>query len=255
MSKPSKSMHKVVRVPFRMVRYYTGSSSTFNLARLQLRPDQMGSRLSAIKDQYNLFRFTQVKIVSLSPYAGTFVTSSDPRTVSHAVGWSQEYMSNVPTYFDTMSQLASFDIADGFHTSTIVLKRDQLVGQEPLKWFRTDQDEPSGTAPSDFTDQGWLYWAMWNDYGFAGLRHHCYISGIAEFCSAKDPSLDLDHKVAAEVPNCAFSGDTVLVEQEDLPGDGDSSASARGRSASITRPVYPPNHPGARVVKASAPPK
>lgn len=247
MSKSSKAMRKVVKVPFRMVRYYTGSSATFNLARLQLRPDQMGSRLSAIKDQYNLYRFTSVKIVSLSPYAGTFVTSSDPRTVTHAVAWSQEYMSNVPTAFDTMSQLAMFDIADGFHTSTIQLNRDLLIGQEPLKWFRTDQDEPSGTAPSDFTDQGWLYWAMWNDYGFGGLRHHCYISGIVEFCSAKDPSLDVDRKVPSEVPIASLPTDAILVEQGDLPGDSVTPDMASTTGAPIARPAYAPSHPGSVV--------
>lgn len=209
----------LIRVPFRYVRYVTAGSATWTVAYVNLRPDQFGSKLTNIKDAYQLFRFTSLRIKSVFPLIGSFAVAT-PAGCTHAVAYSGEYLNNNPALYDAMSEFPRFAMASSNHVAEIYMNRKEIVGEDPLKWFRTDQDEPSGTAAEDFTTQGYVYWASWIDNGgsVGSFRHFVEIEGEVEFCQPKNTSLDFKGAVLhAPEANKFQSTDDDVKEDEPPP--------------------------------------
>lgn len=212
----------IVRVPFRYVRYVTAGSAPWTVAYVNLRPDQLGSKLTNIKDAYQLFRFTSLRIKSVMPLIGSFAVAT-PAGVSHAVAWSGEYLANNPAFYDAMSEFPRFSMGSAWTQAQLTLSRRELVGEDPLKWFRTDEDEPTGTAAEDFTTQGYMYWASYIDNGgsVGSFRHLVEIEGECEFCQPKNTALD-DVKTPAVAPPAvsAKSFDCANIESKRNDRDG-----------------------------------
>jgi len=168
---------------------------------VNLRPDQLGTKLSTIKDAYQLFRFVDLRIKSVFSLTPGYPTAT-AIGASHAVAWSGEYLANNPAFFDAMAEFPRMDLAQAYHPATIKLSRRELVGEDPLKWFRTDEDEPSGTAAEDFTTQGYMYWASYIDNGGStgSFRHLVLIEGLCEFCQPKNTALDVAGPHVPPVP-------------------------------------------------------
>lgn len=228
-----KSGSNIVRVPFRYVRYVTAGSAPWTVAYVNLRPDQLGSKLTNIKDAYQLFRFTSLRIKSVMPLIGSFAVAT-PAGVSHAVAWSGEYLNNNPAFYDAMSEFPRFEISPATHPAQLRLSRRELVGEDPLKWFRTDEDEPSGTAAEDFTTQGYFYWASYIDNGgsVGAFRHLVEIEGECEFCQPKNTALDdVKHHAVAPPAASAKSFDSANIE---------SQRNDRDSFVSVSEPHTPP---------------
>lgn len=183
-----------MRVPFKQVRYVSTSTSPWTVAYVKLRPDQLGSRLSTIKDTFQLFRVTSLKLKSVYPVTGVNDSAGVAAGITHGCAFTSAYLANLPAFWDDFVQFGRADVGISSLPVTINLRRNELVGEDTLKWWRTDQDEPSGTAEEDFTSQGYMYWASYNDaastYGSHVNRHMLFIEGVMEFAKPKDTALD-----------------------------------------------------------------
>jgi hypothetical protein len=183
---------KVFKLNFRHV-YYTAvtADATWTVDNVPLEPSQLGDRVNQVGLQHEFYRVVDLKVKTILPLGGYTYIPADQASQMCAVGYTPEpNYSTAPGGFDSMSQMDYFDMANGYSEGAeIHVNRKSLLGNQPLKWWKTYSDSV-GTI--DQLDQGRIWIGNWTDYtGSATFRLWTMITGSIEFTGAFENSIAL----------------------------------------------------------------
>ncbi len=160
----------------------------------------LDTRLAAISDVYQWYRFTKIRVHLLPAKSGNDVLVS--------CGYIPRLPNTAPTDHNMLQQLPASAIKAYNQTvkSTMIVQKDIMIGDSPLKWFQT----AVGTEADQFEIQGVVYFA-----GTATTNPGTYyyvIDGVCEFKGRSNSSqtplfrqIPAVNKEGEDGPLCKFS--------------------------------------------------
>jgi len=215
---------------FRVVYYTTANTgANWTTDNFPLHPAFLGDVQAAIRQNYELFRVTSLKVVTRSPVGGYYYAPGTPFSQMVACGYSQEYdESTPPGGFGSMSQGSYFDMENGFSRgASIQVPRGGLL-KEPLKWWKCNTSTSSPT--NDQIYQGRVQIGLWVDSTSVSTacRYWTVASGTIEYSNPVDSAVEVKHKSQPDraMPLEAPDADLLILPSEAAPEAPQASSPA-----------------------------
>ncbi len=167
----NRSSDPIESVPFKVFSFQSATSTSDAAPTVQavnVQPS-LDSRISAISEVYQWYRFTKLRVHLLPAKTGNDVLVS--------CGYFPRLPNVAPASHNQIIQLPASAMKSYGQTvkSTMIVNRDIMIGDAPLKWFQT----VVGTEADQFEIQGVVYFA-----GTATTNPGTYyyvIDGVIEF--------------------------------------------------------------------------
>jgi len=181
-----KSGNEIVRYPFRTMLTQSNETTNLSVVAFDLSPTSLFSsgRIATEMTNWESWRCTKLRARSLNSFGGISVApgSTYAAGVLHGVAFSSLPIfdtAGIAFSWETLAQLDGFSVANGYQPAILKLNTRQLVGERPLKWWRTTG---RSAPPLDLFSMGALYIFNDNDTSYANAPLQLVtVEGVVEF--------------------------------------------------------------------------
>ncbi len=200
--------NQIVRIPFRYVKVDANSTSsvTSTWNEIDIVPTSFGARLSDLSDDYQKYRFVDLKISQFLTNEAVYTSGTPPNSITcsslHGIATDLNPSSVTATIsgFAAAAQLSHY-AASRSNRVDIVLRRKELLGQSPVEWFDTTA---TGTPADEFRFQGTIYYQVYiptATNASSSVLSHFMVEGTCEFCQPADPAdtFTLERRVVRDI--------------------------------------------------------
>jgi hypothetical protein len=186
---------RIVRTSFRGFTSLNRTATGTSIAQLDLTPGNLGSRAGFECENYEFFRVTDLRVISVMTCTVPGSTVAVGGSVSHAISFNNSPVGSqiAPTNFVQMAQAPHYALGGAAHRISFHVGRKELLA-EPLKWFNT---ESTGSVPANQRSVGTITLCMDCSLGasVAAMYQYVILEGTVEYHTPIDPNDSMRFRV------------------------------------------------------------